>query len=90
MTLRITDMETEALTAQVADLTGETCDRAIKTALQERKDGLTADLDRERRFDELRRYLAEEVWPHIPADVLGKPISRAEWDALLGYGPDGY
>jgi Arc/MetJ-type ribon-helix-helix transcriptional regulator len=38
---------------------------------------------------ELDRLLADEIWPQVPADVLGKPVSRAEREAILGYGPEG-
>ena len=38
---------------------------------------------------DLHRFLADEVWPQVPADVLGKPLSRAEREAILGYGPLG-
>jgi antitoxin VapB len=37
----------------------------------------------------LRRFLAEEAWPQIPAAALGEPITRAEREAILGYGPGG-
>jgi antitoxin VapB len=43
----------------------------------------------ENRVTRLRRFLEEEVWPNIPPDVLGKPISKEEEDKILGYGPDG-
>ena len=30
-----------------------------------------------------------EVWPRIPADQLGRRLSRREEDEILGYGPEG-
>ena len=42
-----------------------------------------------RRVRDLRRFLEDEVWPQVPPDVLGKPISRAERGAILGHGPQG-
>jgi antitoxin VapB len=33
--------------------------------------------------------LVEEVWPQVPATVLGATLSRAEREDILGYGPDG-
>jgi hypothetical protein len=37
----------------------------------------------------LRRFLEEEIWPSIPPSLRGKPISRAEREEILGYGPEG-
>jgi antitoxin VapB len=89
MALNIKDAETEQLAAQVAALAGETKTRAVKTALKERKARLTARVADRDRVRDLHRFLAEEAWPQVPADVLGKPLSRAEREAILGYGPQG-
>lgn len=37
----------------------------------------------------LLRFLEREVWPALPPDVLGKPITKEEREAILGYGPYG-
>lgn len=37
----------------------------------------------------LRRFLEQEVWPLIPDAQRGHPLTRAEEDAILGYGPQG-
>jgi prevent-host-death family protein len=37
----------------------------------------------------LRRFLEQEVWPGVPAAEAGRTLSRAEEDAILGYGPEG-
>ena len=37
----------------------------------------------------LRRFLEQEVWPLVPEDERGRPLTRAEEDAILGYGPQG-
>jgi hypothetical protein len=42
-----------------------------------------------RRGERLVRILEEEAWLQIPAGVLGKPVTRADREAFLGYGPDG-
>jgi antitoxin VapB len=90
MALNIKDPETEQLAAQVAALAGETKTRAVKTALRERKERLAARVAARDRGRDLRRFLADEVWPQVPPDVLGQPLSRAEREAILGYGPDGW
>jgi len=35
------------------------------------------------------RLIESRIWPFIPADVLGKPVSKEEKEAILGYGPEG-
>ena len=89
MALNIKDAETERLAAEVAELAGETKTQAVRVALQERKERLALRVSPRARADRLLRFLEEEVWPQIPADVLGKPISRAQREAILGYGPEG-
>lgn len=89
MALNINDPETERLAAEVAALAGETKTRAVRVALQERRERLArrvVPLDRAQR---LRRLLEREIWPQVPAEALGKPLSRAEREAILGYGPEG-
>jgi antitoxin VapB len=85
MALNIKDAETERLAAELAALTGETKTRAVRVALEER----TERVRRRRRRKPLLQYLEEEVWPHIPPDVSGRPITKEEREEILGYGPDG-
>jgi antitoxin VapB len=33
--------------------------------------------------------LEEEIWPLIPEDQLGKPLSKEEEEEILGIGPEG-
>jgi len=89
MALNIKDPETEKLAAEVAAITGESKTRAVKVALQERKQRLAVRIVNRDRTDELRRFLAQEVWPRVPRKVLGKRITRREREAILGYGPEG-
>jgi antitoxin VapB len=89
MALNIKDRETEKLAAEVAALTGESKTRAVRVALQERKQRLAARVVRRDRAEELRRFLAQDVWPRIPRKMLGKRITRREREAILGYGPEG-
>lgn len=37
----------------------------------------------------LRRCLEQEVWPLVSQDQMGRPLTREEEDAILGYGPHG-
>lgn len=90
MALSIEDPATERLAAEIAALTGGSTTRAIRTALEERRARLRVGETPEQRAARLHRFLEEEVWPHIPPEVLGKPISKAEREEILGIGPDGY
>lgn len=89
MPLNIKDAETERLATKVAGLAGETKTRAVRIALQEREERLMARVPRREHHEELYRVLSEEIWPQIPPRALGKPLSRAEREAILGYGPRG-
>jgi len=89
MPLNIKDEETERLAREVAALTGESKTGAIRNALRERRQRLALQRtvgDRERA---LRALLEEEIWPALPAEMLGRGPSREEQEAILGYGPDG-
>ena len=89
MALNIKDREAEKLAAEVAAMTGESKTRAVKVALQERKQRLALRIVRRDRGQALRRFLEHEVWPQVPRKVLGRRVSRRERDAILGYGPEG-
>lgn len=89
MALNIKDSETIRLADELAALTGETKTRAVRTALEERRHRLargTSTTERARRLTDL---LEGEIWPQVSPEALGKPISRAKREALLGYGPAG-
>ena len=89
MALNIKDPETERLAAEVAAITGESKTRAVKVALQERRQRLAVRVVRRDRVQEIRRFLEEEVWPQVPRKVIGKQVTRREREAILGYGPEG-
>ena len=55
----------------------------------ERRDRAVAEADVDRREASLHRFLETEIWPLIPPDQLGKPITKQEREEILGYGPDG-
>lgn len=37
----------------------------------------------------IRRLMEQEVWPQLPDTEAGRVLTRAEEDAILGYGPSG-
>jgi antitoxin VapB len=89
MALNIKDPEAERLATEVARLASETKTAAVRTALRERRDRLMAERPRERRAEQLQQFLEYEVWPQIPKHIRGKPLTKAEREALLGYVPEG-
>ena len=88
MPLNLKNAEVERLAAEVADLAGETKTEAIRKALEERRRRLRGSGVGERR-ERLLRHLRSRVWPGVPKKQLGRTLTRAEEDAILGYGPDG-
>jgi antitoxin VapB len=89
MALNIKDRETEKLAAEVAAMAGESKTRAVRVALEERKQRLTLRAGRRDRPLGLQRFLEQEVWPEVPRRVLGKRVTRREREAILGYGRAG-
>lgn len=90
MALNIKDGETEQLAAEVARITGESKTAAVRTALRERRQRLRRRETAEDRRARLQRVLEQEIWPLIPPEVRGVPITKAEREDILGYGPEGY
>lgn len=86
MSLNIKDEEAVRLASEVATLAGESKTRAVKVALQERRDRLVFTTTQTPRGAGLRLFLEQEAWPQIPAEVLGRPIPRVEREAILGSG----
>ncbi len=89
MPLSIKNAEVERLVAEVAELTGESKTEAVRQALKERRARLALRESAQNRAARIRRLLEDEVWPSMPADVLGGTISREEEERILGYGDAG-
>lgn len=89
MALNIKDSETIRLADELAALTGETKTRAVRVALEERKQRLARGRSPNERTRRLVDLLEGEIWPQVPPEVLGRPISREQREAILGYGPEG-
>jgi antitoxin VapB len=86
--LNIKDPETERLAAELAALTGTTKTGAVRYALRQALQARSGPPVRQRE-ERLTRFLEEEIWPLIPPDQLGKPVSKAEREEILGFGEDG-
>jgi antitoxin VapB len=92
MALNIKDKETEALVAQIAALTGETKTGAIRQAARERLERLKLQSGRRKRTaEEIQIWLETEIWPLFPDELLDRePMTKAEREEILGFGPDGF
>ena len=89
MALNIKNPEVENLAADVARMAHETKTEAIKRALEERKARLAAASGRTPSKRALIEFFQKTIWPRIPAEVLGKPLSKREREEILGYGSEG-
>lgn len=89
MALNIKNKAVEHLASELAAMTGETKTQAVRRALEERRARLKYQNAPEDREARLTRYLETEVWPRIPKDVLGKEITKAEREKILGSGDGG-
>ena len=88
MALNLKNAEVERLASDVARLAGESKTEAIRRSLEERKRRLTGRSTAERR-QRILRLLERRIWPTLPARERGRRLSRAEEDAILGFGPKG-
>jgi len=88
MALNIKNADVERLASEVARLTGESKTEAIRRALDERRQRLKGPSVAERRRRVIR-FLETKVWPSIPKKELGRRMTRAEEDDILGYGSGG-
>ena len=89
MALNIKNKHVETLAADVASLAHETKTEAIRRALEERKTRLAAVATSQRSKQALVDFFERAVWPRVPPKVLAKPLSKAQRERILGYGPDG-
>jgi antitoxin VapB len=88
MALNIKDPETERLAGEVAALTGNTKTGAVRDALRQVLESLSRPSAGQRE-ERLIRLLEEEIWPLFPPDQLGRPVSKAEREEILGFGEHG-
>lgn len=88
MALNIKNAEVERLAAELARMTGESKTETIRRALDERRRRLKRVSPDNRRARVLR-FLERKVWPALPESQIGRRLSRAEEDEILGYGPGG-
>jgi antitoxin VapB len=81
MPITINDPELEQLIRELAEEKEVDDVEAIRALVVKHRDV-------QRRLAGVMEWLQNDVWPHIPPEHLGKPITREEKAVLLGYGPD--
>jgi antitoxin VapB len=89
MALNIKDQETERLVARLAEQTGETKTAAVRQAVMAQLAQIDAAEAVQQRKAKLTRLLEDEIWPLLPSEELGKPLTKEEQEEILGIGPDG-
>ena len=90
MALNIKNPDIERLLDELVQLTGESKTEAVRKALEERRQRLALQMPiQQDETDRTLAFLEEEVWPQIPASVLGTRLSKEEEEAILGYGEHG-
>lgn len=85
--LNIKNAEVQRLAAEVAGLTGESKTEAIRQALLARRAGLAHHDTRAPRARRLTLFLERRAWPLLTSKP--RPVTKAEREKILGYGPDG-
>lgn len=89
MGLNIKNAAVEQLAEEVARLAHETKTEAIRKALEDRRLKLRLHAAPVTRGQRGTAFLEREVWPHLPAEELGRTLTKQEEEALLGIGPGG-
>jgi antitoxin VapB len=92
MALNIKDKETEKLAAEVAEMSGATKTGAVREALRERRERLQLRAGGKSRGRlSMQEWLETEIWPQVPEGERGKPpLTKAEVEEILGFGPEGH
>ncbi len=79
---------------EIARLTGESEEEAVRQALRERRARLGPQAGKRRRprtMEEMLHFMETEIWSRIPKENRGGPaITKEEKERILGYGPEGY
>ena len=88
MALNLKSPEVDRLAAEVAFLAKETKTEAVRKALEERRERLVGVQAGQKRSERAAGIL-REFRQSLPAEWLGKRLSREQEDEILGFGPSG-
>jgi antitoxin VapB len=88
MALNIKNAEVESLAEEIARLTNTSKTEAIRQALLERRERVSAISPDVNRAELLRRFMELRIWSRIPASA-SRRWTKEEEEAALGYGEHG-
>lgn len=88
MAFNIKNAEVEQLADEIARLTKTSKTEAIRQALLERRERVSAMSPDANREELLRRFMELRIWPRIPASA-SRRWTKDEEEAALGYGEHG-
>lgn len=89
MALNIKNPDVEFLVEEVTRITGESKTEAVRKALAQRMQRLTANFIKPKDLSTFLSFLEDEIWSQIPTELLGKEMTKAEREEILGYGEFG-
>jgi hypothetical protein len=85
MAMNIKNQKVEQLAEELANITGESKTAVILRALQERRERIASGPSGKRRMAQALDFLEREIWPDVPAKLLGRRVTRKEREQILGY-----
>lgn len=88
MALNIKNEAVERLANALARQQGITKTEAVRRALEAQLERSTEPSGADRTA-QLVTFLERDVWPFVPADLLGRAPDERERERILGYGRDG-
>ncbi|VAW41317.1 hypothetical protein MNBD_CHLOROFLEXI01-3225 [hydrothermal vent metagenome] len=86
MVVNIKNQDVENLLNEVVQLTGESKTEAIRKALEERRKRLALYFITPNKKHRLITLLEDEIWPQLPHEQKGVRLTKAEEEAILGFG----
>lgn len=89
MALNIKNQDVEKLLDEVVQITGESKTEAVRKALEERRQRLALRFVAHQDDARLLSFLQDEIWPQVPAELIGTRLTKAEEENILGYGEHG-
>lgn len=89
MALNLKNPEVESLAAEAAALSGQSKTEAVRQALLESVHRLRLGRSRQGARTRAEEVLAE-FRKHFPKAPFGRPVTKAQREEILGYGPEGF
>jgi antitoxin VapB len=86
--LNIKNPQVERLATEAARRQGITKTEAVRRALESQLAALSEPSGAERAAS-LVAFLERDVWPFVPEEALGRPVTKRERERILGYGDEG-